>query len=203
MADNNKSRLVAKEKGLCTMCHNKLDRVGIYCTGCLVKERERHKKDRIWYLQNGICPMCRKVKLFGNEKTCPECLAKNYSSVQKRDKEKTKEYEEKYKKRRKEIREQYTEKGICYNCRKRKIEPGKVRCRICLDKNSESHRKKHIPIREKGIAEGLCYQCVKNKATNGKLCKGCYDKAVSELEKWRKTSFFYKSHHNVINASFR
>ena len=106
-------------------------------------------------------------------------------------------------KRRKEIRQEYYEKGICFDCKKRKIENGKKRCRQCLDKDALAHRKKHIPIREIGMSKGLCYQCVKEKATNGKLCKSCYDKAAANLEKGRSKSEYYLKHRLIMQEVLR
>lgn len=203
MADSNKSRLAAKEKGLCCLCWEPIDRVGIYCKKCLIKERERHKRDRIWYLENRICPNCRKEKIFGDERSCPECAAKNYTRLQKYGKEIWKERERNYSARRKEIREEYYSKGICFQCRKRKIEEGKKKCRICLDKDAEVHRKRFVNRREEQVAKGMCYQCIKEKATNGKLCKSCYDKAVANLEKVRKNSEYYIKHKLIMEKVFR
>ena len=202
MADSNKSRLAAKEKGLCVGCHQKLDRVGVYCNACLIKERERHKKDRIWYIENGICPICRKQKLFGDERSCPECLAKDFARRERQDKEKRKEIERKYYGRRKEIRQEYYSKGICFQCRKRKIEDGKKKCRVCLDKDAEVHRKRHVNQREAQVEKGMCYQCIKVKATKGKLCEECYNKAVTNLEKGRKQARFYIMHRKVVDDIF-
>ena len=92
MADSNKNRLAAKEKGLCIRCRKPRNREGVYCSKCLEKERERHKKDREFFVDIGICYMCRKTKLFGDEKICPECLAKGYEQQQKRDAEKKKQH---------------------------------------------------------------------------------------------------------------
>ena len=202
MADSNKSRLTAKEKGLCIGCCEPLDRVGVYCTKCLVKERERHKRDRLWYIQNGRCPNCRKEKIFGDERSCPECLAKGFSRRERQDKEKRKEIERKYLGRRKEIREEYYSKGICFQCRKRKIEEGKKKCRICLDKDAQVHRKRYVNRREEQVAKGMCYQCIKEKATKGKLCESCYDKAVKNLELGRNKANFYATHRLVMQCVF-
>lgn len=200
MTDSKKMIAVTKDKGLCKRCGKPRMREGIYCNDCLIKERERHKKDNDFFREIGICYMCRTRKLFGDEKICPECSAKNYSAVRKRNTESIKEYEKKYAARRKELRQQYYEKGICYNCKKRRIEVGKKKCRVCLDKDTLAHKNKYVPIRETGVKNGLCYQCVKEPATNGKLCKKCYDKAVSNLEKGRMKSE-YASKHRLIMQS--
>lgn len=202
MADSNKRRLAAKEKGLCIGCLEPLDRIGVYCKKCLIKERERHKRDRLWYLENRICPNCRKEKLFGDERSCLECSEKNYAAQQKYGKEIWRERERKYSSRRKEIREEYFSKGICYQCRKRAIEEGKKKCRICLDKDAEVHRKRFVNRREEQVAKGMCYQCIKEKATNGKLCKNCYDKAVYNLAEARGKANFYTSHRLVMKHVF-
>lgn len=200
MADTNKWRIAAKEKGLCIRCGKPRNREGVYCALCLEKERERHKKDKEFFVDMGICYMCRKTKLFGDEKICPECLAKNYEQQQKIDPAKVKARNKAYASRRKEIRQEYNDKGICYDCKKRKIEFGKKRCRLCLNKDALAHRKKHIPIREIGMKNGLCYQCVKENATNGKLCKSCYDKAIANLERGRNQSEYYMNHKLIMQG---
>lgn len=200
MADNNKSRIAAKEKGLCTGCRKPIDRVGVYCKACLIKERERHKKDRVWYIENGICPVCRKQKLFGDERSCLECSAKNYAFQQRYDKETLRKREKKYAGRRKEIREEYFKNGICFHCRKRKIEEGKKKCRFCLDKDAELHRNRRVNLRNVQVAKGMCYQCIKEKATKGKLCESCYNKAVENLAKGREKAEYYTTHRKLIKS---
>lgn len=68
-----------KEAGLCVNCGKPLDIAGVKCSKC----RDRTNKDRreliSWYKENGICPICRKNNLFGNEKECIECSAKRYT----------------------------------------------------------------------------------------------------------------------------
>lgn len=35
--------------------------------------------DYAFWQQQGICPQCKHTKLYGNEKICPECLARLYA----------------------------------------------------------------------------------------------------------------------------
>ena len=62
--------------GLCQRCGKPLDREGALCKKCL-KEQNQYKKDtRDWLLDHKICPRCGKNDLFGDEKSCPECKAR-------------------------------------------------------------------------------------------------------------------------------
>ena len=178
--------------GLCGVCGNQLDREGWYCTKCLEKDKKAKKEERDFYKKIGICHICRKNKLFGSERACPECAAKQYSYNVNQDKDKAREYQRAYSSRRKELRQMYLDNGICPNCRKRKIEFGKKKCKPCLLKDAEIHRNKHIPVRAPAIANGFCYQCLKEKATNGKLCEKCYAEACKNLEKGRDSNEYYK-----------
>ena len=178
-------------EGKCGVCGKALDRKGWYCQSCLEKDKKAKKADRDFLRSIGICPVCKKTKLFGTERMCQECLAKQYAYHAKNDKEKVKQYQKAYSSRRKELRQMYLDKGVCPSCRKRKIEIGKKKCKICLNKDADVHRARHIPRRAPAIANGFCYQCLEEKATNGKLCKKCYEQVCKNLDKGRESSGYY------------
>lgn len=37
------------------------------------------REERKFFQNLGLCPICHKVQLIGDEKTCPECNAKQYT----------------------------------------------------------------------------------------------------------------------------
>ena len=67
-----------KDNGLCPRCGNALDRNGHYCSECLEKVNQYRRDNRAFYRENGICPVCGKEKLFGEEKQCILCRQKAY-----------------------------------------------------------------------------------------------------------------------------
>lgn len=73
----NKTHERRKESGLCVQCGKPLDRDGVYCKTCCEKNNEESRLTRAYYIKRGVCPMCRKNYIFGDEKRCPECSAKD------------------------------------------------------------------------------------------------------------------------------
>lgn len=160
------------EKGLCTKCKNPNDRgKGWYCSKCLITERERHKENREFYISLGLCSQCGKEKVFGNEKLCPICRAKNYESTRKKVekygwKKPTEERREKIRNRYNELKEL----GICTACRKRKAVVGRTKCGVCLEKESTRARLKHKPLKT-DFSEGLCIRCNNPVVPGYKQCE--------------------------------
>jgi hypothetical protein len=77
-----------KQEGRCTICGKIIsgEREGMtYCSECAEKESKRRKKiyyeNREYCLRHDICPICKRNKIFGDEKWCPECRAKKYNSL--------------------------------------------------------------------------------------------------------------------------
>lgn len=61
-----------RENGLCPKCGKPLDRKGFYCEECREKQTAYSRETREFCKQFKICPECRKNKLAGDEKICPE-----------------------------------------------------------------------------------------------------------------------------------
>lgn len=91
--------------------------------------------DKEFYRSIGICPYCRKEKLLGKEKMCPECLAyfskKNCESYKKNRAKNRDRDNEKHRM----IYAKKSEEGICVSCNKLKAMTGRKRCYLCLEKN--------------------------------------------------------------------
>ena len=175
-----------KENGLCISCGKPLDRQGTYCISCLDKRREDAKKERAFLKKYHICTYCRKEKVFGNDTICPECRAKKNEYASNLD-HTTEEYKEYQRVQHKKMYKKRIEAGLCVSCGKRKPEDGKVRCRICLNKNNESKRKSYERNgykREYREDHNLCFFCGNPLDTNHKkVCKKCYDKFVESGKK--------------------
>ena len=169
---------MGKENILCKRCKkNEADPGYVTCQKCRDKDNERKKADYSFYVKMGICPVCHKVKLFGDEATCLECRAKKANSIQKyRDvnKQKFNEYMRNYSK----AKYDYSKKnGVCYMCGVR-TEVGKALCKRCLKKRNESVkernlRKNYYITREDRSDYGLCYYCGKPAIEGNTVCEDC------------------------------
>ena len=114
-----------KENGLCRSCGKPLDREGALCKICLKDQNQYKKETRDWLLDHKICPRCGKNDLFGDEKSCPECRAKENGYVMKsRDGDGRLEYNKKHREWAKKEHQRRIEVGICTRCGKRKADYG-------------------------------------------------------------------------------
>lgn len=66
-----------KNNGLCTRC-GKANKDGkAYCPECRAGKNEWRRQDRIFYAAHGLCTCCGKNIVFGEDRTCFECRAKD------------------------------------------------------------------------------------------------------------------------------
>lgn len=95
-----------------------------------------------YFLSLGICPICTRNKLYGDERRCLDCKEKSalYYNTIKRDVKRYKERLEKKLEQDKITRAERKEKGICIECGRRKARYNRVRCEICLEKNATKAR---------------------------------------------------------------
>ena len=171
-----------KEQGLCLKCGNPLDKEGTYCTECRKIINEDLQKTRNWYQTHGICPRCRKNKLFGDEKTCPECSAKAYEYAMRSRERLGKEY---YNMQQAELHKNQHHKrielGICTRCGKRKADSGYKTCGICRAKTRNYKRIKYEkPDRSERWKQGLCYFCDNPIKDGYKVCEKHYQMNVEK-----------------------
>lgn len=171
-----------RNNGLCPRCGKKLDRKGHYCSECLKKVSQYNRENKKFYRDNGICPVCRKEKVFGDEKQCISCRQKAYERRKPLTDEQKERYGSHFRKQQNSLYRERAENGICTRCGKRTAEKGKKKCRICLDKDAEIHRKllyKRNKIREYREENNLCYYCgQKVESLNGRLCHSCRERCV-------------------------
>lgn len=108
-----------------------------------------------YFLSLGICPICKKEKLYGDERRCLTCKGKQaiyYHSV----KNDTDKYRERVKSKLeydKLARRTRKANGICIECGKRKAKYNRVRCEICLEKSAERTRLSRYR-KEEALKEG-------------------------------------------------
>lgn len=172
-----KLRQKRKELNLCVRCQAPLDRKGVYCTECCKKVAEESRKTRQFWKDNGFCPRCGKNKLWGEEKSCPECKAKHYASIMKsREKKGKEQYNEEHRKWLKKAYDKKISEGICYRCGKRKADNGLKSCGICRAKHNEKRasRKKNFEYRGDRYKKGLCYFCDEPIKPGYKTCEKHY-----------------------------
>lgn len=168
-----------KDNGLCPRCGKLLDREGHYCSECNAKHNKYVKETREFLRKQGMCPVCGKEKLFGDEKQCISCRQKAYDRRKPLTDEQKNRYSARFKEQQKSLYKERSKNGICTRCGKYKAEKGKKKCRICLDKDAEMHRKR--TYNKKGVREyrkenHLCYHCGKeiDRAT-GEICQSCWE----------------------------
>lgn len=183
-----------KEQGLCVRCGEKAIQGKVMCETCRDNEAKKRKSDREFCKSMGICPRCQKNLLWGDEKNCPECLAKMQIVNEKyknRGNFNSKEY---HKKR----YEQLKESGYCIKCRKRLQEQGKTKCSVCLASERLRMRKQGIPRSER-VNYGLCYFCGNKLDRVGRCCTSCAERNSKNIEgvfggeEWKNSNKkFYK-----------
>lgn len=131
-----------------------------------------------YYKRIGICPYCRRNKLFGEEKSCPECRAKATELSSKRDKIR---YNKNHADWSRKVYQERKLKGICVRCGKRKANKGYVRCEYCRIKDEAARqiRDYHLSRYERG----LCRWC-DNPIENGyKVCEYHHQMNIDKARK--------------------
>lgn len=172
----------AKDNNLCIQCRKPLkeDRLGkTLCKECSDKRCVQQKATREFCKSIGICPRCNKNRIFGDEKSCVECKAKNAEYKQKlreSNREKSREYRNKWQKER---YQKLKEEGICTRCAKRQALEGKCMCSICSAKNNK--RRERTTNGRDRVANGLCYWCGKPVKEGYKVCEKHYQANLIKL----------------------
>ena len=131
-----------KAQGLCPRCRKPMDRKGALCTSCREKAIVYERETRAFLRDNRICPYCRKNKLYENEKRCYDCYiyAAEYREKYKLTNEQRGRYRRSFQTAQKSLYQERSEKGICTRCGKRKANPGKKKCGLCLEEDRIIHK---------------------------------------------------------------
>ncbi|MBR6538080.1 MAG: hypothetical protein IKT67_12865 [Lachnospiraceae bacterium] len=162
-----------KENGLCVKCGKKKDTSGVLCSECKEKGNKSQRMGYGYYISIGICPRCKKEKLYGDERACLMCNAERYGRQLNRDRDRANEVH------RKSARKIYAEssaKGICTRCNKRKAVEGQKRCKMCIERVNEYRRAKRGIPRRLRPDFGLCYLCGDTVKEGQKVCATCHEK---------------------------
>lgn len=199
-----------KENGLCPRCGKKLDREGHYCTECLKKDREYKQENRRFFRDNGLCHYCGKEMLYGQEKQCIKCREKRYEKRKPLTEEQKIRYGNNLKEQQRRLYKERSEQGICTRCGKRKAEPNRKKCGICLDKDAKQARKKRLcrqDEKERRRENNLCYRCGDPiDIDKGQLCSKCYSESCKNLEKARLVkpeNKFWKEQNKLISYNMK
>lgn len=162
-----------KAKGLCAICgkrppvNNK-----IRCQECIDYMVERTE----WLESHGICHTCGNEIVKEGCKQCRRCLANN-NVARIEYKPETADQKTKRSIKGKSLYNKRKEQGLCTRCGQRKPADGKLKCGICLAKDSSIHKnsaykKGSIPTELRG--DGLyCYHCCQPKCNGTKVCEDC------------------------------
>lgn len=170
-----------KNNNKCVKCGKIRDGKTVLCESCRVKTNKYTNETRKFLQDMGICPRCRKNKLYGDEKVCPECNAKAYTNViNTRDRERYNELHRQWSKRQYEIDKA---NGICTRCRKRKAETGYVTCQYCRAKNRVKRENDKQVKRSERYLIGLCYFCDEPIKEGFKVCNKHYNLNVENQKK--------------------
>lgn len=174
-----------KKQGLCVRCGKPMDRVGANCTECCRKNTESARRSREYYTKIGICPKCKKERIYLNERICPECVEKERVAISKYVKNTPERHSESNKKTTEKVRSKRKAAGLCVRCGKRKPDSGKTSCGICLAKNRENQRrwrerngKINMDERKERLEKGLCWFCGEPVKEGYRTCEECYQRCV-------------------------
>ena len=161
-----------KESGLCVKCGKENDTSGVLCSRCKDCGNKSQRMGYSYYIGIGICPRCKKEKLYGDERVCLTCSADRYGRQLNRDRDRANEVH------RKSARKIYAEssaKGICTRCNKRKAVEGQKRCKMCIERRNEYRRSKRGIPRRLRPDFGLCYLCGDTAKEGQKVCARCHE----------------------------
>lgn len=187
-----------KANGLCLNCGKPMDREGRNCIACTERNRKYNNETRAMRKKYGVCPRCGKEKLWGNEKNCPECTAKQYKwNMATRERE---HYNEVHRVWQKAEHHRRIAEGICTRCGKRDADSGYKTCGVCRDRASKYYRANYSnPNRkEKRLEAGLCFYCDNPVKEGYKVCEHHYELNVINQRKANRATA-----RRVNNSMFR
>lgn len=175
-----------KEQGLCIDCGGKLDRDGIRCDSCNEKIKKCNREMYAWRQGHKICPKCKVNDLFGDEKVCLECNARNYAITMRSRERLGKEHVNKvHKEWAKNEHQKRIEKGVCTRCGKRKADKGFKTCGICRQKERNKYLEKRYRKNDYDTTRyerGICHFCDNPVKKGYKVCEKHYQLSIKNLD---------------------
>ena len=133
-----------REKHICVTCGKRPAEKGkTMCKMCSDNLKQSRAESKKFYTSLGICYMCHKNRIYGDETVCPECAAKRSS---RNEKTRQKPTAEQIKHRHAYGKNYYAEckkKKICPTCGS-KVTDGYVRCPKCREKGRMSQTRRRM-----------------------------------------------------------
>lgn len=126
-------RIKKKEQGLCTYCNNNALPGKTMCK----YHAEYKKQERLSLVKMGICPVCKKERIYGDEKRCGECAEKHNAQQRQRYRNDIDNYKARKKANVKARTKRYEEQGLCTKCGRNKVDKTKRWCESCRAKERE------------------------------------------------------------------
>lgn len=126
-----------KSNKMCTRCGSPdLEEGKTLCPRC----KEYFDKRRHDCIENGVCPICGKRKIYLNEKACYKCNEDRLKRNRRNRKNNRIEYRKYTNERSKRLTIERKEKGLCTRCGKRRATVGFSTCERCRLKSTEYSR---------------------------------------------------------------
>lgn len=184
-----------KGQGLCVDCGQPLnDSKYVKCIKCHDKTLKAQYETRHWYIDNHICPICRKNKIYEKETRCLDCMLKDWAQRNRKPKKELEEMREADKAQKKNKRAEARQNGICTYCFKRKADKGHSLCKWCMAKAREKKRASSalkpskIAIRRGWTADGKCWFCGQPAIKGYTTCAVHHEIMVERASKGGKIS---------------
>lgn len=131
--------------------------------------------NREFYISIHICPVCNKNALFGQEKACLECRARDaeYHARRYENPEQKKQMIQKSTESKKKRKQYRREQGLCIECGRRKPREGIATCSVCRERINRKKREQYwgATLRKQWVADGKCYLCGDKCEKGYKVCK--------------------------------
>ena len=187
-----------RDRSKCVRCGKQLDRTGVYCNSCLNLRREDGKKSIIFYRSIGICPYCKKEILLGEEKSCPECRAKQAEiASRRREGDGYEKIKERIRENGRMKRKERAKNGECTMCGKKLTDTRYKMCSACRYKTREK-RYTGRSVREERVENGFCFFCGAKQLPGYKVCENCRNKCISNLSNVDRSYSYWAKDNNLI-----
>lgn len=187
-----------KEAGLCVNCGKILDTDGVKCKECCHKVNQGKRDTFNWYKDNGVCPICRKNSLFGDEKMCIECSAKRYAQRISRYNANPEKFKEKDRIEQKTKYQRRSDNGLCVYCGKVKSDEGYKTCSKCRNKLKikkrirDAKKGSKLDVKREWVMNGKCWFCGEPVYNHSKLCEKHYNKSLEYAKKSKEARIKYE-----------
>lgn len=187
-----------KANGLCVYCGSKAIDGKVSCESCSDRYSKTRKEEREFLKAIHICPRCKKNKLFGSEKNCPECLA-SMAEINAKSREKNQNYKQEEHERYLKRKQYKKEHGLCYYCNN-PVFNGTTQCEKHLIKNRNRAKQRNV---EKGLTRdlrvqyGLCYICGHPLDTDTNLCSKCRDRAIRNFANLKSDGKYWNADNKI------